>query len=72
MRKLGPGAYVAYDTSDFSRIDQVADIKIEFNLEYRFDIIKILEGAVFCDVGNTFTLKGSFQTTCRDQTAQFV
>ena len=57
VRKLGPGAYVAYDTSNFSRIDQVADIKIEFNLEYRFDIINILEGAVFCDVGNTFTLK---------------
>ncbi len=57
VRKLGPGGYVAYDTSDYTRIDQVADIKIEFNLEYRFDIIKLLEGAVFIDVGNTFTLK---------------
>ena len=26
-------------------------------LEYRFDIISILEGAVFIDAGNTFTLK---------------
>ncbi len=57
VRKLGPGAYVAYDTTNFTRIDQVADVKLEFNLEYRFDIVKILEGAVFCDVGNTFTLK---------------
>ena len=57
VRKLGPGAYVDYDTTNFQRVDQVADIKLEANLEYRFDIISMLEGAVFCDIGNTFTLK---------------
>ena len=57
VRKIGPGAYVNYDTTTFLRVDQVADLKLEFNLEYRFDIISFLEGAVFCDFGNTFTLK---------------
>ena len=57
VRKIGPGGYVNYDTTDYIRIDQVADLKLELNFEYRFDIISILEGAVFCDIGNTFTLK---------------
>lgn len=57
VRKLGPGGFIAYDTSSYTRIDQVADFKLEANLEYRFDIISMLEGAIFCDVGNTFTLK---------------
>ena len=57
VRKLGPGGFVAYDTTTGLRIDQVADMKLEFNVEYRFDIISILEGALFCDIGNTFTHK---------------
>lgn len=57
VRKLGPGGFVAFDTTSAVRIDQVADFKLEANLEYRFDIFSILEGAVFLDIGNTFTLK---------------
>lgn len=57
VRKLGPGGFVAFDTTSSVRVDQVADFKLEANLEYRFDIISILEGAVFMDIGNTFTLK---------------
>jgi len=57
VRKLGPGGYVNYDTTSYIRVDQVADFKLEFNFEYRFEIISILEGAIFCDIGNTFTLK---------------
>ena len=57
VRKIGPGGYVDYDTATYTRVDQVADVKMEFNLEYRFEIISILEAAVFCDFGNTFTLK---------------
>ncbi|MEZ5013443.1 MAG: BamA/TamA family outer membrane protein [Chitinophagales bacterium] len=57
VRKLGPGAYVDYDTATYTRIDQVGDMKLEFNLEYRFDIFSLMKGALFCDVGNTFTLK---------------
>ena len=57
VRKLGPGGFVDFDTTSGIRIDQVADLKIEANFEYRFDIISMLEGAVFVDVGNTFTRK---------------
>ncbi len=57
VRKLGPGGFVAYDTTSAVRIDQVADLKLETNFEYRFDIISMLEGAVFVDIGNTFTRK---------------
>lgn len=57
VRKLGPGGFVDFDTVSGIRIDQVADIKLEANFEYRFDIISMLEGAVFVDVGNTFTRK---------------
>lgn len=57
VRKLGPGGFVDFDTVSGIRIDQVADLKLEANFEYRFDIISMLEGAVFVDVGNTFTRK---------------
>ena len=57
VRKIGPGGFVKYDTTTSARLDQVADIKLEFNLEYRFKIFGPMKGAVFCDVGNIFTLK---------------
>ena len=57
VRKLGPGAFVDYDTTTGFRIDQVADMKIELSAEYRFDIFDPIKGAVFCDFGNTWTLK---------------
>ncbi len=57
VRKLGPGGFVDYDTTTYLRLDQVADMKLELNLEYRFDIISLLEGALFCDIGNTFTFR---------------
>lgn len=61
-RSVGPGTYnVRTDTSasDDARlfIDQRADIKIEANIEYRFDIIKSLKGAVFTDAGNIWLNK---------------
>lgn len=48
-RALGPGSLS--DTATYG-IDQVGESQIEFNLEYRFDVIKQIEGALFCDVGN--------------------
>lgn len=37
-------------------IDQRADIKLEGNAEFRFDIVKFLKGAVFVDAGNIWLL----------------
>lgn len=52
-RGLGPGSLA--DTTTFG-IDQVGEVKIELNLEYRFKIIKQLEGALFADIGNIWLL----------------
>jgi len=54
-RELGPGSHL--DTSMVRNFFQTGDIKIEFNLEYRFDIFWIIEGAFFLDGGNVWTLK---------------
>ena len=53
-RELGPG----YSPQDETFIipSQTGDIKLEANLEYRFDIYWKLEGALFTDVGNVWTL----------------
>ncbi len=53
-RSLGPGSM---SDSLKAGIDQVGDIKLEFNIEYRFDIIKLLEGALFVDAGNIWLLR---------------
>jgi outer membrane protein assembly factor BamA len=53
VRSLGPGSYVVPDTINF--INQTADIKLEANVEYRFKLFWILEGALFLDAGNIWT-----------------
>lgn len=52
VRSLGPGSYVP-DDKDF--LNQTADIKIEANAEYRFNLFWILEGAIFLDAGNIWS-----------------
>jgi outer membrane protein insertion porin family len=58
-RSLGPGTYnVREDPAvETQFIDQRGDIKLEGNIEYRFDIIKFLKGAVFVDAGNIWLLQ---------------
>ena len=53
---LGPGSYQLPANSSSLFIDQVGDIKIEGNIEYRFPIIGILKGAIFTDAGNIWLL----------------
>ncbi|MGB0806909.1 MAG: BamA/TamA family outer membrane protein [Salibacteraceae bacterium] len=48
-RTLGPGSY---SDTEKAGIDQVGDIKIQLSAEYRFTIVKSIEGAFFTDVGN--------------------
>ena len=55
-RTLGPGAYDARnEVVDF--INQCGDIRFDVNLEYRFKIFWVFEGAVFLDAGNIWTIK---------------
>ena len=49
-RYLGPGSYHSDDNSGY--IDQSGDIKLESNLEFRFDMSKLLKGALFLETGN--------------------
>ena len=52
VRSVGPGSY-----SDISSIPNLlGDIKLEGNLEYRFDMFWILKGAFFIDAGNVWAL----------------
>jgi outer membrane protein assembly factor BamA len=49
-RYVGPGSYYSTDNSGY--IDQSGDIKLESNLEFRFDMSKLLKGALFVETGN--------------------
>jgi outer membrane protein assembly factor BamA len=59
IRELGPGSYstLLIDPVDGQAFFQSGDIKIEFNLEYRFDLFWVIEGALFLDAGNVWTFK---------------
>lgn len=59
QKELGPGSYsdLLLNPIPGQTFFQTGDIKLEVNLEYRFDIIYVLEGAFFIDAGNVWTLK---------------
>lgn len=56
VRTLGPGRYAGSNSvSDF--IYQCGDIKMEFSAEYRVKLFWVIEGAVFVDAGNIWTIR---------------
>jgi outer membrane protein assembly factor BamA len=55
-RTLGPGS-VPDTISTGTYANNLGDIKIEANLEYRFRLFWKLEGAFFIDAGNIWTIK---------------
>lgn len=57
-RTLGPGTYFgANETGTRSiGVDQSGDIKLEINTEYRPHLFSIVNGALFIDAGNIWTL----------------
>jgi len=65
VRQLGPGSY--YDSSvrqGANFIDRTGDIKLEANVEFRFDVLQLypgllLKGAVFVDAGNIWLAQPS-------------
>ncbi len=56
IRSIGPGSYQPQH-SRYSYIDEVGDLKLEANVEYRFPLIGDLQGAMFVDAGNVWLLK---------------
>lgn len=76
LRKLGPGSSIFYDTLRVRTVsvdppgiiekrfdDRYADIQLEGNVEYRFDIFQVygywMRGALFADMGNIWVRKSS-------------
>lgn len=54
LRSLGPGSYA--DTIQVSFPDKSADLKLETNAELRFKMFWKLEGALFVDIGNIWSV----------------
>lgn len=55
VRTLGPGSYSGSNSvSDF--INQCGDIRFEASAEYRAKLFWVLEGALFIDAGNIWTI----------------
>ena len=52
VRTLGPGGYKYPDT--IKVVDELGDMQLEVSAEYRFNIFKWLNGAVFLDAGNVW------------------
>jgi outer membrane protein assembly factor BamA len=55
-RSLGPGSYQAPILSNSYLPEQSADLKLEFNTEYRAKIYGLMKGALFVDAGNIWLL----------------
>ena len=63
-RQIGPGSYKPTTTdlaSSFSYYDQVGDLRLEGNLEYRQDLFPYVKGAVFVDAGNIWLVNNDPQ-----------
>lgn len=55
-RELGPGSL---SDEEANEIDQIGNMNLEINLEYRFDITNVIEGALFMDGGNIWEFNQS-------------
>lgn len=56
VRAVGPGTFRDEEAVFYN---QTADIKLEMNLEYRFPLFWLLEGALFLDAGNIWAIRES-------------
>jgi outer membrane protein assembly factor BamA len=54
VKDLGPGSYK--DPEESAYPNQTGDVKLEFNMEYRFKLFWKLEAALFLDAGNIWSL----------------
>ena len=61
-RQLGPGRYKPATTDIINNYyDQVGDLRLEGNLEYRQDLFPYVKGAVFVDAGNVWLVNNDPQ-----------
>ena len=56
VRTVGPGTY-KNTTGRIDFMNQSGDVKLDLNLEYRGNLFWVLEGALFADAGNIWTLR---------------
>ncbi|MDF2438368.1 MAG: surface antigen [Bacteroidota bacterium] len=59
INSVGPGTYKKTTEDRNSFLEMGGDIKIESNIEYRYNIIKFLKGALFVDAGNIWLTKAN-------------
>lgn len=57
MYSLGPGTY--HNENDQFTYNQLGDIQLEANIEYRFPVYEWIRGALFTDMGNIWLLQES-------------
>ncbi len=55
VRTLGPGSYDSRNSMD-NFINQCGDIRLDLNLEYRAKLFWVIEGGLFIDAGNIWTI----------------
>jgi outer membrane protein assembly factor BamA len=53
VKELGPGSF---QQPDSVYPNQMSDIKLEFNIEHRYDIFGNFKGATFIDIGNIWAI----------------
>jgi len=59
VRSLGPGTYVIPEDQKGLYPNQLGDIKLEANAEYRFDLFANIKGALFLDAGNIWAISSA-------------
>lgn len=74
IRELGPGGHdrLLLNPVEGQPFFQTGDVKMEFNLEYQFDVIWYLEGAFFLDGGNVWNINFDDQRPGSQFTSNFL
>jgi outer membrane protein assembly factor BamA len=74
QKELGPGAYSEkiLMPDEGQNFFQTGDIKLEANVEYRFDLFYIFEMGLFVDAGNVWTLKANDERPGANITNEFI
>ena len=57
VRSIGPGSFHPDEDNTYAYMDEIGDLKLEANIEYRFHILGDLYGATFLDAGNVWLLR---------------